>query len=350
MAIKQIETRNLKFFIWIIIPGITFLNLIIFGFCIFDSIGVLVKSFLISGIFTSLSGFLFDAVYGQVLKRFPLANDFFKRILYLLPLLYLLHCFLHPLLFFIYNHFQLLECPTRPNMVYWSIIYGCCVSTMITFFNLGVGNWESWKNSINETEKLKNIYQRSKIFGLKGQLNPHFLFNCFNILSGLIQEDEEKAEQFLDEMTKVHRYLLRSDDDLLVSLESELKFAKSYLYLANGRFGEAIKITIDIDKKLLEKYLPPLCMHVILENIIYTNAMDKSNPLTILIESENEGSIKITNSVHQKTVLQNLNVDDGLDNLINKYKMLKNEEILIQENDEIRTLILPLFDKKEEIL
>ena len=57
--------------------------------------------------------------------------------------------------------------------------------------------------------------------------------------------NEEKAEKFLDEMTKVHRYLLRSDDDMLVPAEDELKFAESYLYLIKERFGNAVSIRYD---------------------------------------------------------------------------------------------------------
>jgi two-component system, LytTR family, sensor kinase len=86
----------------------------------------------------------------------------------------------------------------------------------------GVVNFEIWKSSLNETERLRNICKRSKLFGLKGQINSHFLFNCFNTLSGLIDEDEEKAEKFLDEMTKVHCYLLRKDDNLFVPLDDEI--------------------------------------------------------------------------------------------------------------------------------
>ena len=142
-------------------------------------------------------------------------------------------------------------------MLWWAIVYGCIVSTALTFINEGVANWEEWKASLSETEKLKNAYRRSKLLGLKGQINPHFLFNCFNTLSGLIQENETKAEKFLDEMTKVHRYLLRSDDELLVPVAEELKFARSYLYLSKERFGNALEASITIDEALMQKLIPP---------------------------------------------------------------------------------------------
>lgn len=233
-------------------------------------------------------------------------------------------------------------------MLMWSVIYGCLMSTIITLINEGVANWEVWKASITENEKLKNAYQRSKVLGLRGQLNPHFLFNCFNTLSGLIQEDETKAEKFLNEMTKVHRYLLRSDDELLVTLETEIRFAESYLYLAGERFGGAIQSSIEIKEENLIKYLPPLSLQVILENIIYTNALSKANPVNIYITTNSKNKLAIVNSVHEKTVVQNYFVDDGLDNLLNKYRMLNAGEITIKETGNVRTILLPLFNNNEQ--
>jgi LytS/YehU family sensor histidine kinase len=233
-------------------------------------------------------------------------------------------------------------------MLLWAIIYGCVMSTIITFINEGVANFEGWQASVTETEKLKIAYQRSKVLGLKGQINPHFLFNCFNTLSGLIQEDNTRAEMFLDEMTKVHRYLLRSDDELLVPLENEIKFAESYMYLAKERFGGAIKIMINIDDKALQKKIPPFSMQAILENIIYTNGLSKDNPLTITITSEENDKLSVVNSIHSRIVVQDFNIEEGLNNLLSKYDMLNAGAISIHQDDNERTLLIPLFDNEEE--
>jgi two-component system, LytTR family, sensor kinase len=350
MAVKRFSIKSPKVLLSIMVPFVFFLNVIIFGTCIFESVGLFVRSFLFTGFYIFASNFLFDMVARIVLKKYPRAIDMFKRIVHLLPAFYLLNCLVIPGLFYLYQNMNIVDCPARPKMIFWAIVYGCCCSTMVTFFNLGVANWKAWKDSITETEKLRNIYQRSKILGLKGQINPHFLFNCFNTLSGLIQEDETKAEKFLDEMTKVHRYLLRSDDELLVALEEEIKFAESYLYLAKERFGGAIRSTFLIDPVMLQKTIPPLSMQVILENIIYTNALSKNDPVAIRITSNDQARLSVVNSVHKKTVLQNLNIDDGLDNLMNKYKMLKGGKILITETANSRTLLLPLFNRKEELI
>ncbi|MGC4100738.1 sensor histidine kinase [Ferruginibacter sp.] len=347
MALKRYSKKEPLVFAWVMVPYIFFLNLLMLGSCIFGSLSLFFKSFFYSGIFIIVIYFLFGMVAILIQKRFAAAGDLFKRISIMLPVFYVMNCLAISALFYLHHKLQLLSCPVKTDMLLWSIIYACLMSTIITFINEGVANWESWKASITEAERIKNVYQRSKVLGLKGQINPHFLFNCFNTLSGLIQEDEAKAEIFLNEMTRVHRYLLRSDDELLVSVDMEIKFAASYLYLAKERFGDAIHIDINVAPADLEKKLPPLSMQVILENIIYTNALSKLNPLHIYIGSTSNNELSIINTIHEKTVVQNYNVDDGLNNLVDKYKILNAGSITIEERDGKRTFLLPFFAKKE---
>ena len=245
--------------------------------------------------------------------------------------------------YYVYERANIFGCEPLADMKWWTILYACVMSTVITFINEGMANWEKWKNSISESEKLRNNYQRSKLLGLKGQINPHFLFNCFNTLSGLIHENEEDAEKFLDEMTKVHRYLLRNDDDFLVPVVDEIKFAQSYLNLIKARFGNAINTTVNITRETLQQFIPPLSLQVILENIIYTNALTKKQPLQIRIDYDKDNHLLITHSLHEKIIVQNLNVDEGLDNLIRKYNLLNVEGMQIAESDGMRTIVLPLF-------
>lgn len=350
MPLTQYMKRELQAFAWIMLPYIVVLNALMFGTCIFNSLQDFTLGFLYSGIYLVLAYFVFRTVAMFIRMRIPAAGDLFKRIAFMLPVFYFMNLLMLSGIFAIYEQIRLLGCPVRQEMLWWAIVYGCIVSTTLTFINEGVANWGEWKASLAETEKLKNAYRRSKLLGLKGQINPHFLFNCFNTLSGLIQEDESKAEKFLDEMTKVHRYLLRSDDDLLVPVADEIKFARSYLYLSMERFGNAIDAFINLDSEAMQKYIPPLSMQVILENIIYTNALDKKSPLYIHIYPSGENELCIENSLQEKIVRQNLNVDEGLDNLVNKYKMLNAPPVSILDDSRKRKLLLPLFDQQEAVI
>ena len=348
MPLKRYSKKEPQVFLWVMLPYITFMNLLVFGTCIFSSVVLFFKSLFFSGIYLLIVYMVFGLVAIVIQKRFPSPGDMLKRIRILLPLFYVMNVIAVSWLFYLYNYFQVLDCTPIQSMLLWAIIYGCVMSTIITFINEGVANFEGWQASVTETEKLKIAYQRSKVLGLKGQINPHFLFNCFNTLSGLIQEDNTRAEMFLDEMTKVHRYLLRSDDELLVPLENEIKFAESYMYLAKERFGGAIKIMINIDDKALQKKIPPFSMQAILENIIYTNGLSKDNPLTITITSEENGKLSVVNSIHPRIVVQDFNIEEGLNNLLSKYDMLNAGAISIHQDDNERTLLIPLFDNEEE--
>ena len=347
MTIPRQFRRELITSAWIMPPYILVLNILMFGSCIFQSVAEFGKSFFYSGFCLLAAYFLFRSVATFIRISFPAAGDLFKRIAIMLPVFYLMTIIMISSLFSIYEKLSLLNCPLRQAMLWWAIMYGCIISTVLTFINEGVSNWAEWKASLAETERLKNAYRRSKLLGLKGQINPHFLFNCFNTLSGLIQENENKAERFLDEMTTVHRYLLRSDDALRVPVAEELKFAKSYLYLSKERFGNALETTISIDDDFLHKLIPPLSMQVILENIIYTNALNKEKPLHIRIYGTRDNRLCIANSKQEKIMRQNLNVDEGLDNLVVKYKMLNAPPVTIIDESNERKLLLAFIDRQE---
>ena len=344
MPVKRYSSREPVVFAWVITPYILFMNLLIFGSCIFGSFPCFIKSFFTSAVYFFIIYAVFGSVAVIIKNRNPGDGDLFKRVRLMLPFFYLMNVGAVYGAFYIFKNVVHLGCAPKPEMLWWTILYGCIMSTVITFINEGMANWENWKNSLSESEKLKNAYQRSKILGLKGQINPHFLFNCFNTLSGLIQEDEQAAEKFLDEMTKVHRYLLRGDDEYLVPLENEMKFANSYMYLTKARFGSAIQVEVEVKKELLIKHIPPLSLHVILENIIYTNALSKKEPLHIKITCDENGRLIISHSLHEKIIVQHLNQDEGLDNLITKYRLMNMKEIVVRETERERVITVPLFE------
>ena len=349
MSIKRYSKREPQVFVWVMPPYVTGMNLILFGSCLFRPFSQFLLTFFYNLIYFFVAYFVFGLVAARIRKRYPAAGDLFKRIRIMLPVFYIMNMLMIYSMTLLYSNIHLILCPVKFEMAWWAVLYACIMTTGITFLNEGVANFEIWKASLSETEKLRNIYQRSRVLGLKGQINPHFLFNCFNTLSGLIDEDEEKAEKFLDEMTKVHRYLLRNDDEMLVPLQDEMKFTASYLYLIKQRFGNGIEINMHSREINPEALLPPLSMQVVLENIIYTNAINKANPLHIRIDVLNN-YLEVQHSVHEKTIIEDFGANDGLDNLINKYNLLKAGEVSILEGQHERIIQLPLLKNMEVIL
>jgi LytS/YehU family sensor histidine kinase len=176
-------------------------------------------------------------------------------------------------------------------------------------------------------------------------MNPHFLFNSLNTLSSLIQEDADKAEEFLDHMSKVYRYLLKNHEEQLVTVETELDFLRSYYSLLHARHSEGLQLSIDVDPSLLDLMIPPMTLQMVLENSLSQNSMSRKEPLRIMIRNRLE-QLEVCNNI-QPRINQNEDLQEALDNIANKYRLLCQQSITIEVNGKERSICLPLIPNQE---
>ena len=116
-------------------------------------------------------------------------------------------------IFFVYDYFHILNYQLKINDMEYGLLAGFSVTLIFpTLYEVDYVV-ERLKESMLEKETLKQQAVQHEFDALKNQVNPHFLFNCFNTLSSLISEDRQKAEMFLNELSKVYRYLLRNNED-----------------------------------------------------------------------------------------------------------------------------------------
>lgn len=114
---------------------------------------------------------------------------------------------------------------------------------------------------------------------LKSQIDPHFMFNNFSILSELIMEDRTLADKFLEHLSKVYRYVIQNLKRDIVSIQEEITFLYSYMYLIDIRYENAVRI--NVDNKLLKDNdgcIPPICLQLLVENAIKHNQFSASHP------------------------------------------------------------------------
>jgi LytS/YehU family sensor histidine kinase len=185
----------------------------------------------------------------------------------------------------------------------------------------------------------------SQLLGLKSQMNPHFLFNSLNSLSSLIQENSDKAEEFLDHMSKVYRYLLRNNEEKLVTIGTEINFIKSYFFLLKARYEDGLQLQINVSDENKNRWIPPLTLQMITENAMNQNSVNRSNPLKIWIRDKEHG-LEIINSVQPKINSENFNSEIE-ENINNKYRLLCGCEIEIEETNQQRSIVLPVIANKE---
>jgi two-component system, LytTR family, sensor kinase len=292
-------------------------------------------------------GFTICSAIGVLLKRYIREEGIGLRLLIMTFIFLIITGIFLQILFRGYQHIPFFEYTFKKTAFIWAFLgTGICV-VFITFLLEGICRYEIWRNKMTENEQLSRANRQSRLQSLKSQVNPHFLFNSLNSLSSLIDEDEEKAEKFLDEISKVYRYLLRSEEDGLVKLITELKFVESYYYLLKTRYGDGLHITVNISHTNLDQWLPPLTLQTIIENAFTQNVMTKEQPLHIHIEKATNALV-IRNNVQPKMISANRDIESGIDNLVTRYFYLHQSRIVIEDNDRERVIHLPLFDCKAE--
>lgn len=192
------------------------------------------------------------------------------------------------------------------------------------------------ENEQLRTENLVNQYE-----ALKSQLNPHMLFNSLNTLYSLIRESPDKAQNYLQELSRVMRYTLHDNLSHTVTLNEEMFFVRSYIYLLQMRYEDNLHFNIVIPQELLQREVPPMAVQMLVENAVKHNEISRRNPLTISIRA-NGNELYVTNRIQPK-LSSGSSTCIGLANLSKRYRLLFGKDITIEESNNDFKVTLPLI-------
>jgi hypothetical protein len=200
----------------------------------------------------------------------------------------------------------------------------------------------NWIKSIEKNEELKRENLQAKYEALKNQVNPHFLFNSLNTLSGLVEQKPELATDFIKKLSDIYRYVLEQNEKELVSINDELKFVEDYIFLSQMRFGKGL-IFISCLTKNQNFQVAPLGVQMVVENAIKHNIISDDMPLKIEMESEN-GFIVVKNNLQKKKTIISGKEPLGLENLKKRYAYLSGVEVEVIESDGKFIVKLPIIE------
>jgi LytS/YehU family sensor histidine kinase len=207
------------------------------------------------------------------------------------------------------------------------LVYNAMIYSVVNILLMSIlEGWIYYSESRQARQIAENLQEeltQIKFEVLKSQINPHFMFNSLNVLSGLINVDVAKAQLFIDEFSQIYRYVLETIEQPVVSLNKELEFMRSYLFLQKIRYGENLTFTVNIPVDLLPLVVPPLSLQVLLENAIKHNIVNESKPLKIEILNEDDYLI-IKNNIQPK--ISGTSTGLGLKNLIKRYALISKLE------------------------
>ncbi|MDA3893054.1 MAG: histidine kinase [Salinivirgaceae bacterium] len=248
---------------------------------------------------------------------------------------------LSPLVFMIVNSvLSLLFVGGLPHNS-WEILRNVTyVAFGATLFFSAIGFFKAWKASLIETEKVKSQMLAYKYESLQNQINPHFLFNSFNVLTDLVYEDQNKAVKFIKQLSQLFRYVLESRDKELVPIIEEMEFTESFAYLLQTRFEDKLTIATDLHVEP-EEMIVPMTMQLLIENCVKHNEISTQKPLNISI-SRNNGFIEVVNNIQYKNVGSD-SKKTGLSNIKQQFSYFTDQKIIIEQTEDYFSVQVPII-------
>jgi two-component system, LytTR family, sensor kinase len=161
------------------------------------------------------------------------------------------------------------------------------------------------------------------------------------VLSSLVYQNQDKAVDFINELSKVYRYVLDNKNAELVSLADELAFLKHYTYLLKIRFENAVdfSVTITNEEKLL--FLPPMSLQMLVENTIQHNEASLANPLKVKIYTQ-QYELVIENNIQLRSD-KVASTKTGLKNIASRYAYFSDKKPVVINDGIVFKVVLPLM-------
>lgn len=141
---------------------------------------------------------------------------------------------------------------------------------------------------------LKLELNNSRLTALRARMNPHFIYNVFNSIQGMIYQNlKSEAGEYLVKFSHLIRRYLQLSDKQYISLSEELEALRLYLDLEAMNFDRQFQYSIRVDPQIDQSgaYLPTMIVQPLVENAIKHGLMHKRGDklLTIVIKSTEEG-------------------------------------------------------------
>lgn len=281
-------------------------------------------------------------IYLKVKQRYPSFRDMGKRLVLVFVAFNVVHFTVDIVLKEI---FHLLPNGDREPNHLLSYIASLIMSALVMTLYEATSFYVQLQKTVAEKAELERQNIESQLEGLRNQVNPHFLFNSLNTLIYLIPEDSDKAVRFVQQLSKVYRYVLESRDSKLIPLSEELDFLKSYVFLLKERFGENLQVEIRPLAGKQEIAIVPLTLQMLFENAIKHNVISTGKPLHIEVFAEN-GHLIVRNNFQKKNqVMDSTGV--GLQNIKDRYRMLTDKAVEVITSQQYFTVALPAIEVRE---
>ncbi|MBL7731932.1 MAG: histidine kinase [Chitinophagaceae bacterium] len=229
------------------------------------------------------------------------------------------------------------------NPLKLNLIYATLINLFLHLVNAILFFLREYKEQWKVAEELRRSGEQARLQVIKSQINPHFLFNNLNVLSGMVIRNNPEANHFIEEFSKVYRYILSNQDKELVPLQSELEFIQPYLFLLQKRFDNSLQVSVNIADKYKHHHVVPAALQMLIENAIKHNIASRNKPLQIDIHTNGNDTLVITNNLQLRQSVEEPSTRIGLQNIRKRYELISGRNVLVNKTDKTFEVTLPLL-------
>ncbi|MCY0936489.1 sensor histidine kinase [Streptomyces sp. H34-S4] len=169
------------------------------------------------------------------------------------------------------------------------VAYGSRESAVLVRAATEVARWVSVQLELSELDRSRTRLMEAEIKALRAQISPHFIFNSLAAIASFVRTDPERARDLLLEFADFTRYSFRRHGEF-TTLAEELRSIEQYLALAGARFGERLKLTLQVAPEVLPVALPFLCLQPLVENAVKHGLEDSTEVCRITIAARDAGA------------------------------------------------------------
>ena len=198
-----------------------------------------------------------------------------------------------------------------------------------------------------ERAELNATLRQAQLNTLKGQINPHFMFNSLNNIRGLMLEDVDKSRDMLTKLSEMLRYSLAKNNVNAINLEEELEMVENYIALSKIQFEERLQFVKKVQDDTLEIKIPPMIIQLLVENAAKhgISNLKTGGTIKLITEKDIQGLIiKVINTGSLQIAKDSTQL--GLQNIKQRLRLLYGNEasfFLKEVDDEVvATIIIPL--------
>ncbi|HUR31013.1 MAG TPA: histidine kinase, partial [Saprospiraceae bacterium] len=226
---------------------------------------------------------------------------------------------------------------------YWFMAAVILLSGFLLYWIVKSRERRSERQAVLKKEMIETQFQ-----ALKAQINPHFLFNSFNTLITIIDENTREpgiAIEYVEKLSDFFRSILQYREQETITLQEEWELVQNFCYLLKKRYDDNLRLHMDKPPK--DAYILPLTLQMLVENAVKHNVISDRRPLDIHITIDDDDYVTVQNNLQPKSKPEP-STQFGLQSIIKRYHLLSEKKVIVDNDEHFFRVRIPIIQQPNE--